>query len=272
MILDEIVRDKQKRLLVHKASVGEEKMRKMALSCKREGVSFYDALAKSGLSVIGEFKKASPSHGVMDNKISLKERIVQYSESADAISCLTEEDHFNGSAHYLEEIRQMTALPVIRKDFIIDSYQVYEAKVIGADAILLIAAILDDAKFKELYDLAYSLGLDALCEVHDEQEMKRMMNLEVKIIGINNRNLKTFEIDLNTTGRLSGMLTQEMRDNGTILVSESGILESKDITELAPYHIDAVLIGTVLMESEHPKEFINGFKEAYRCAENKIFD
>ena len=148
MILDVIVEDKKKRLVEHKNTISEEDMKQEALNLKRQSISFYDALRKQGLSIIGEFKKASPSHGKMDNKIDLTERIRQYSESADAISCLTEEDHFNGSTEYLKQIRSLTNLPIIRKDFIIDEYQVYEAKVIGAEAILLIAAILDDKKFK----------------------------------------------------------------------------------------------------------------------------
>ena len=228
MILDVIVEDKLKRLPEHKKRISEEKMKELALSSTRKINSFYEALKKDGLSVIGEFKKASPSHGIMNNKIELVERIRQYSESADAISCLTEEDHFNGSTEYLRQIRNMTQLPIIRKDFIIDPYQVYEARVIGADAILLIAAILDDDKFKELYELAYSLGLDVLCEVHDEEEMKRMLALDVKIIGINNRNLKTFEVNLETTKKLSDMVTDDMRKAGMLLVSESGVSDTDD--------------------------------------------
>ena len=172
MILDIIVEDKKKRLIEHKNNISEAEMKRLALESERKSISFYDALAKKGLSIIGEFKKASPSHGIMASKVNLEERIRQYNEAVDAISCLTEEDHFNGSTEYLKQIRKMTTLPIIRKDFIIDEYQVYEAKVIGADAILLIAAILEDKKFKELYDLAYSLGLDVLCEVHDEEELK----------------------------------------------------------------------------------------------------
>ena len=162
MILDVIVEDKLKRLPEHKKRISEEEMTRLAIESQRVSHSFYDALAKDGLSIISEFKKASPSHGNMNNKITLEERIKQYGESADAISCLTEEDHFKGSTEYLKQIRQMTDLPIIRKDFIIDPYQVYEAKVIGADAVLLIAAIIDDSRFKELYDLAYSLGLDVV--------------------------------------------------------------------------------------------------------------
>ncbi|MDO5382966.1 MAG: indole-3-glycerol phosphate synthase TrpC [Eubacteriales bacterium] len=266
MILDVIVEDKLKKLPVHKSVISEEEMKRQALASTRKSISFYDALSKDGLSIIGEFKKASPSHGTMDNKINLRERIKQYSESADAISCLTEEDHFNGSVEYLKEIRQMTTLPIIRKDFIIDPYQVYEAKVIGADAILLIAAILDDNKFKELYDLAYSLGLDVLCEVHDEEEMQRMLNLDVKIIGINNRNLKTFEIDLNTTKRLADMVTDDMRKSGKLLVSESGVQDSQDVAVLAHSNADALLIGTVLMEAESPVNLIREYKDVYNLS------
>jgi indole-3-glycerol phosphate synthase len=263
MILDVIVEDKLKRLPEHKKRISEEKMKELALSSTRKINSFYEAIKKDGLSVIGEFKKASPSHGIMNNKIDLVERIRQYSESADAISCLTEEDHFNGSTEYLRQIRNMTQLPIIRKDFIIDPYQVYEARVIGADAILLIAAILDDDKFKELYELAYSLGLDVLCEVHDEEEMKRMLALDVKIIGINNRNLKTFEVNLETTKKLSDMVTDDMRKAGKLLVSESGVSDTDDIKLLAKSRADALLIGTVLMEAENPCELISEFKCIY---------
>lgn len=263
MILDVIVEDKKKRLEKAKKKVSLEEMKEKSLAYKREHISFYNALAHDGLSIIGEFKKSSPSHGTMNNKISLKDRIAQYQESADAISCLTEEDHFNGSVEYLKEIRNMTTLPIIRKDFVVDEYQVYEAHLIGADAILLIAAILDDNRFKMLYDLAYSLGLDVLCEVHDEEEMQRMLDLGVRIIGINNRNLKDFTIDLNTTKKLSGMIPRKKRCEGTLLVSESGILSSEDIKVLGDSNVDAMLIGTVLMEAESPKDFIAEFKEVY---------
>ena len=127
----------------------------------------------------------------------------------------------------------------------------------------MIAAILDDKIFKKLYDLAYSLGLDVLCEVHDEEEMQRMINLDVKIIGINNRNLKTFEVNLNTTKKLSDMVTPKMREEGKILVSESGVEGSEDVKPLADSRADALLCGTVLMEALNPKELIREFKDTY---------
>ena len=263
MILDDIVKSKKLRLIEAKKNISLEEMKIKALESNRKPISFYEALAKEGLSIIGEFKKASPSHGKMTNKISLEERIKEYSQCADAISCLTEEDHFNGSTSYLVDIRKMTNLPIIRKDFIIDPYQVYEAKVIGADAILLIAAILTDEEFKSLYDLATSLSLDCLCEVHDEEEMDRMLKLGVKIIGINNRNLKDFSIDLNTTLELSAKVSSDLRKKGVLLVSESGVTTTKDVKTLSASLANALLIGTVLMEADSPKDLIKDFKEAY---------
>ncbi len=256
MILDEIVADKKKRLAEHKARVGEEEMKELAVSCGRESVSFYGALAKDGLSIIGEFKKASPSHGRMNNRIELTDRIDRYNASVDAISCLTEEDHFLGNVDYFKQIREISGLPMIRKDFIIDPYQIFEAKVIGADCILLIASILTDRELKLFYELAYDLGMDALVEVHDEQEMMRAVGLDAAIIGVNNRNLKDFSIDLNTTKRLA-----QMAPDGTLLVSESGVSEDRDVAFLKDVGVDALLIGTVFMESEDPEALARRWKE-----------
>ena len=255
MILDDIVAAKKKRFIEHKANIGEDIMKEMALASDRKSVSFYDALAKDGLSIIGEFKKASPSHGIMNSKIELIDRIDKYNVSVNAISVLTEEDYFQGSADYLKQIRAITPLPIIRKDFIIEEYQVYEAKVIGADAILLIAAILDDITFKLLYDLAYSLGLDVLCEVHDEEEMKRMLGHDVRIIGINNRNLRNFAVSLETTKTLAKMVP-----HGKILVSESGVSSDDDVRVLKESAVHALLIGTAFMESENPEELAQNWK------------
>lgn len=256
MILDKIVEDKKKRLIEHKACISEKEMKELAAACDRESISFYNALAKDGLSIIGEFKKASPSHGKMDNKIELTDRIDMYNASVDAISCLTEEDHFLGSVDYFKQIRSISNLPMIRKDFIIDPYQIFEAKVIGADCILLIAAILSDRELKLFFELAYALGMDVLVEVHDEQEMMRAIGLDAKIIGVNNRNLKDFSIDLNTTKKLAEMLPEE-----TLLVSESGVMTDEDILFLKQSRVDALLIGTVFMEAENPQALAKQWKE-----------
>lgn len=256
MILDVIVEDKKKRLVEHKAAVSEEEMKQKALQSTRKSVGFAKALKKDGLSVIGEFKKASPSHGAMDIKVDLKERILQYNDSVDAISCLTEEDHFHGNVGYLKEIRGKSELPILRKDFMIDEYQFYEAKAIGADAVLLIAAILDDAQMRDFYQLAKELSLDSLVEVHNEEEMERALKLDAEIIGVNNRNLKDFTIELDTTRRLSKMVPEEK-----VFVAESGIITDEDVRFLKQCKVDAFLIGRALMEAEHPAEVAAHWKE-----------
>ncbi len=258
MILDTIVEDKKKRLVEHKAQISEAEMKSLALASKRESISFYDALAKPGLSIIGEFKKASPSMGKIAMTMDLADRIDDYNASVDAISCLTEEDHFLGNVEYFREIRSISPLPMIRKDFIIDPYQIYEAKVIGADCILLIAAILDDGQMSEYYKLAYDLGMDVLVEVHDEEEMSRVLKLQPKIIGVNNRNLKNFTIDLGNTARLRPMAPKE-----TVFVSESGVTEDEHIAFLKKSEVNALLIGGAFMLTDEPKELARHWKEIY---------
>lgn len=263
MILDEIVNDKKKRLVEHKQKISEKEMIRMAEESKRVSISFYKALAKEGLSIIGEFKKASPSMGNIESKINLTDRISQYEKSVDAISCLTEEDHFHGNIGYLTEIRGMTGIPVLRKDFIIDPYQIYEAKVAGADAVLLIAAILNDEQLKGYYELAHQYGLDVLMEVHDEEEMDRAIMAGADIIGVNNRNLKDFTISLDTTRRLSSYLDQKISGKRPVFVSESGVMKEEDISFLKQCNVDALLIGRAFMEHENPEVLANHWKSIY---------
>ncbi len=258
MILDKIVEDKKLRLPKHKAKISEHEMRRIAEEIIREKPkhpSFSQALAKPGISIIGEFKKASPSLGRMDSKINLTDRIEEYNESVDAISCLTEEDHFCGSADYLREIRGMSQLPIIRKDFMIEEYQFYEARAIGADAVLLIAAILDDIKMHDFYQLTKELGMDALVETHDEREMERALKLNANIIGVNNRDLRDFSIHLETTKRLSLMVPQDK-----VFVAESGIVSDEDVKFLKDCRVDAFLIGRAFMEAENPRELARRWK------------
>ena len=244
MILDVIVEDKKKRLKEHKARTSEEQMKELALVSERKSISFYEALAKPGLSIIGEFKKASPSMGKIEMTMELMDRIDEYNISVDAISCLTEEDH--------------SPLPMIRKDFIIDPYQIYEAKVIGADCILLIAAILSDEQMAEYYKLATELGMDVLVETHDEEEMGRALKIQPKIIGVNNRNLKDFTISLENTKRLRPIVPE-----GTVFVSESGVTTNEHIAFLKECKVDALLIGGAFMLSEHPRELATEWKNLY---------
>ncbi len=255
MILDKIVEDKKLRLPEHKARVSEEKMRRLAEAYEGVSPSFREALAKPGISIIGEFKKASPSLGRISSKLDLTDRIGEYNASVDAISCLTEEDHFLGNAQYLREIRDITPLPIIRKDFMIEEYQFYEAKAIGANAVLLIAAILDDAQMKGFYDLTKELGMDALVETHDEWEMERALRLDAEIVGVNNRDLRDFSIHLDTTKRLSKMVPE-----GKIFVAESGIVSDADVRFLKESRVDAFLIGRAFMEAESPRELAKRWK------------
>lgn len=256
MILDQIVEDKKIRLKEHKNKISPDEIRRMAEEQVKIGRSFYDALKKDQISIIGEFKQASPSLGKITSKIDLTERMEEYNASVDAISCLTEEDHFLGNINYLKTIRKQTKLPILRKDFMIDEYQFYEAKAIQADAILLIAAILDDVMLKDFYQLSTELGLDALVEVHDEREMERALKADVKIIGVNNRNLRDFTIRLDTTKRLSAMVPGDK-----VFVAESGIVTDEDVLFLKECHVDAFLIGRAFMEAEHPKELAERWKK-----------
>ena len=259
MILDQIVEDKKIRLKKQKRITPLFEMRRIAEDKQNTPgtgrASFMDNLSKEGISIIGEFKKASPSAGDIKVGVDLTTRIEEYNDSVDAISCLTEEDHFKGSIKYLEEIRAKTTLPILRKDFMIDEYQFYEAKAIGADAVLLICAILDDFELKAFYQLADMLGLDALVECHNEEEVERAVEIGAKIIGINNRNLKDFSISLDTTRRLKKYIPKDK-----IVVSESGIKTDDDVKFLKDIGVDAFLIGQSLMEAESPKELARRWK------------
>lgn len=260
MILEDIVEKKKIRLEAAKRQVSFDEMKNEGLAAmKRPVISFHDALAKPGLSIIGEFKQASPSLGNIDSKIDLKERIRQYNSAVDAISCLTEEDYFHGNTDYFRYIRGISELPMIRKDFIFDEYQIYEARAIGADAILLIVAILTPQRLKELYDLAVSLGMDVLVETHDEEEMRVAIDAGASIIGINNRNLKDFSITLETAKRLSAMAPSDR-----VLISESGVMGTEDVRYLAGCTgVDGLLIGRAFMEAANPMELALVWKQAF---------
>lgn len=262
MILDQIVEDKKKRLPQHKAQISEAEMRKLAEeTVTRKKNCFYENLKKEGLSIIGEFKQASPSLGKITSKINLMDRIEEYNASVDAISCLTEEDHFNGNVSYLKEIRAKSQLPILRKDFMIEEYQFYEAKAIGADAVLLITAILDDVQMHDFYQLARELELDVLVETHDEEEIERAMKINPRIIGVNNRNLKDFSITLETTKRLRPYIPKDK-----VFVTESGVMGDEDVRFLYECQVDAFLIGRAFMEAENPKALAHKWKEIFAKA------
>lgn len=262
MILDQIVADKKIRLVEHKARIDEGTMQRLALeevkNPSKAAATFYDNLKKDGLSIIGEFKKASPSLGKITEKIDLMDRIDEYNASVDAISCLTEEDHFHGNIDYLKQIRAKSALPIIRKDFMIEEYQFYEAKVIQADAVLLITAILDDVQMRDFYQLARELKLDVLVETHDEWEIERALKIDPRIIGVNNRNLKDFTISLENTKRLRPYIPSDK-----VFIAESGIMDDNDVRFLHEVGVDGFLIGRAFMEADNPKELAKRWKQIY---------
>ena len=214
-----------------------------------EKQSFLDALRKPGMSYICEVKKASPSKGLIAPDFPYLIIAKEYEAAgASAISCLTEPFYFQGSDRYLQEIAGNVNIPVLRKDFTVDEYMIYQAKAFGASAVLLICAILDNVQLKAFGELAQDLGLDTLVEAHDEWEVDRALNLEAKIVGVNNRNLHDFTVDMENSVRL-----RKMAPENTVFVSESGIKTSKDIRILYQNRVDAVLIGETLMRSPDKK-------------------
>ena len=250
-ILDTLADAARARVEENKKKKPMEVLKKEAKSLAADtGFPFEKALAAPGISVICEVKKASPSKGLIAVDFPYLEIARQYERAgASAISVLTEPEYFLGSDDYLREIAREVSIPVLRKDFTVDEYQIYEAKVLGADAILLIAAILSEEKIKEFYDLAKSLEIDCLVEVHNEKELKKVVACGCDIIGINNRNLKTFDVDLNTTSKLAPLIPYE-----AVLVSESGMKDENDMKNVKEQGADAVLIGETFMRSDNIKE------------------
>lgn len=258
-ILEKICEARAVQLALEKARTPLPEMRRMAESAPpRPG--FIEALRKPGLSCICEVKKASPSKGLIRPDFRPVEIARQYEAAgADCISCLTEEHYFQGSASYLRDIAQNVNLPILRKDFVIDEYMLYEARAIGASAVLLIAAVLDDARLRAYFDLAHELGLDCLVEVHTAEEVERVQAFQPRLLGVNNRNLRTFEVDLGHTAVLSALRTP-----GQLFVSESGIRNNADMRTVQQNGADAVLIGETLMRSDNIAATLHTLREGTR--------
>jgi indole-3-glycerol phosphate synthase len=211
----------------------------------REGRPFAEALSRPGTSLIAEHKRRSPSSGAIREDASCAEVVRAFERGgAAAISILTEEAHFGGSLSDLHEARAATALPILRKDFTIDPYQVYEAKAAGADAVLLVVGSLEGDQLGSLYGLAQDLDLDAIVEIHDGEELERALGIDCDVIGINNRDLEDFSVDIQRTFDLIADVP-----TGKVVVSESGIHERWEIEELEQVGVDAVLIGETLMRA-----------------------
>ena len=249
MILDDIVEKRKEQLQREKDTIEPQDMKEMALNSKNKNHGFKEALKKSGLSVISEVKKASPSKGVIAEDFPYLAIAKEYEAAgASALSVLTEPYYFMGNDTYLKEIANQVQIPVLRKDFTVDEYMIYEAKVLGASAVLLICAILSDEELKRYAKVAQELGLSALVEAHTEEEVQRALNGKARIIGVNNRDLKTFTVDIHTSERLRRQVPQDI-----VYVSESGIKTPEDIRRLRENGTDAVLIGETFMRSEDKK-------------------
>jgi indole-3-glycerol phosphate synthase len=243
-ILDKIVADKKRDVAQKKRSVPLSLLKERI--ARRKPLDFTAALRGNGLKLIAEIKKASPSRGLLCPDFKPVEMAQIYAQNgAAAISVLTEVIHFQGSLEYLSAIRDSVSLPLLRKDFIFDEYQIYESAVSGADALLLIAAILSPKQLAELLKLSQSLGMACMVEVHDEHEVEKALQSGAEIIGINNRDLKTFKVDIETTRRLRALVPR-----GKIVVSESGISHGDDVIKLKAWGVNAMLVGEALVTAK----------------------
>ena len=256
MILNKIVEKRKEQLEREKSLISLEEIKAFIESNRDKSRDFlFEGVLKSNdLTLIAEVKKASPSKGLINAHMNPVDTALKYQKAgAGAISVLTEEEYFLGDNRYLSEIADMVNIPLLRKDFIIDPYQIYHSKYLGASIILLIVAILDKEKLIEYLSLADSLGLNVIVEVHTEEELLVAIDIGAKIIGINNRNLKTFEVDLDTTKRL-----MELVPTNKLVISESGIKTADDVRYLKNLGVKGILIGETLMRSENIGKTIEG--------------
>lgn len=244
MILEEIAVKTRERIQAEKETQSLQELKAKAMESDADtGFPFEKALAKQGMRFICEVKKASPSKGIIAEHFPYVEIGREYEKAgADAMSILTEPFYFKGSDAYLAEIRREVEIPLLRKDFTVDEYMIYQAKQIGADAVLLICAILSPMQLSEYKGIADELGLSALVEAHDEREIEMAMAAGARIIGVNNRNLKDFTVDIDNSVRLREMVPRDI-----LFVSESGMKTRADIARLEENGTDAVLIGETFM-------------------------
>ena len=243
-ILQKIVENTRDNLKVKKTNLSLEEIKSSLAELSLSKSNFKTSISNKNEAIIAEIKKASPSAGVIAEDFNPVSKAKDYEAfGASALSILTEEDFFLGSNEYLKAVKKITSLPILRKDFIIDEYQIYESKLIGADCILLIASILSDQQLTEFVAIAKTLELDYLIEVHDENELKRAERFEGALIGVNNRNLKTFEVDLDNSVRLRNLFIKN-----NVFIAESGIKSRKDVDYLKSNNIKVFLIGESLMK------------------------
>lgn len=248
-ILNQLADYAKERTELAKKKISPEEIRRIALSLPKGNFEFENALKKSGISFICECKKASPSKGLIAPDFPYINIAKDYEKAgADCISVLTEPKWFLGSDEYLKEIANSVSIPCLRKDFTVDEYMIYEAKLLGASAVLLICSILSKAQIKEYIAICDELGLSALTEAHDESEVQTALDAKARIIGVNNRNLKDFTVDTENSSRLRSLIPSDV-----LFVSESGVSSAEDVKKLCEIGTDAVLIGETLMKSSDKK-------------------
>ncbi len=258
MILDELANYAKLRVAKNKKIINHEDIKKQALSMPKGNFCFEKALKANKPALICEVKKASPSKGVISADFPYLDIATAYENSgATCISILTEPKWFLGSDDIFKQIRAKVALPLLRKDFTVDEYQIYEAKIMGADCVLLIVAILSEAQIKSYIEICNTLGINALVETHDENEIEIAIKAGAKIIGVNNRNLKNFTVNLANASELKKFIPSDV-----IYVAESGILTPDDGINLVKNGVNALLIGEALMKTNNKKVFISTIKGA----------
>lgn len=255
-ILDQLAEHARQRVAAAQKAVPLEDLRRQAFSLPKGNFGFEKALRKDGLSFICECKKASPSKGLIAPDFPYLEIAKEYEAAgADCISVLTEPKWFLGSDRYLQEIAQAVSIPCLRKDFTVDEYMLYEAKLLGASAVLLICALLPEEQIKEYLHICDELGLSALVEAHDETEANAALRAGARMIGVNNRNLKDFSVDTDNSRRLRALIPGDV-----LFVSESGIRGSEDAARLRELGADGVLVGEALMRAKDKQAALAGLR------------
>ncbi len=255
-ILDQLAEHAKQRVTEAKNKKSLEQIKAEALSLPKGSFEFEKALAKEDMAFICECKKASPSKGVIAEKFNYLQIAMDYEKAgADCISVLTEPKWFLGQDSYLQEIAKNVSIPVIRKDFLVDEYMIYEAKVLGAKAVLLICSILTEKQIEEYIRICDSLGISALVEAHDEEEIKMAIKSGARLVGVNNRNLKDFSVDTQNSRRLRNLVPDNI-----IFVSESGISNAEDVIKLKESGVNAVLVGEALMKAQDKAEKLRELK------------
>lgn len=255
-ILDQLADHARERVRTAEKTLSFAQIRRQALSLPKGGFAFEKALAGPAMSFICECKKASPSKGVIAEEFPYLQIAREYEAAgASAVSVLTEPNWFLGRDRYLEEIAADVKIPCLRKDFVVDAYMLYQAKLLGASAVLLICAILSREQLKEYRGICDELGLSALVEAHDEDEVGMALEAGARVIGVNNRNLKDFTVDTDLSARLRNLIPREV-----LFVSESGVKNAEDVRKLTETGADAVLIGEALMRAPDKKEKLDGLR------------